>query len=286
MTDSTLGNKIPETLFTPVLRYHGGKFRLAKWITGFFPEHHCYVEPFSGAASVLLQKERSHGEVFNDLDSDIVNLFKVLRDEQQSKRLIELLHLTPYSREEFYLAYEKTEDAIEKARRTVVRSAMGFGSGAATFHKTGFRCEAKRQYNTSAHVWEKYPDVIQFVCQRLKGVNIENRPAIECINYHDSEQTLFYVDPPYVPNSRDSRYAGSIYQHEMTEQDHEALLKSILDLKGMVIISGYDSDLYNDYLASWRKEEKSARISAGRGTGKRIECLWISLNCESKEMAA
>lgn len=275
-----------EKLFTPVLRYHGGKFRLAKWITSFFPAHHCYIEPFSGAASVLLQKERSHGEVYNDLDGDIVNLFEVLRDESLSMRLAEMIHLTPYSREEFYKAYEVSCDPVERARRTIVRSAMGFGSGAATFHKTGFRCEAKRQYNTSAHVWDKYPDVIQYVCRRLKGVNIENRPAEECMKYHDSESSLFYVDPPYVPDSRDSRYAGKIYQHEMTEQDHESLLKSILDLKGMVIISGYDSELYNDYLASWHKEEKSARISAGRGTGKRIECLWISPNCESKTEAA
>ncbi|EKO3657423.1 DNA adenine methylase [Vibrio metschnikovii] len=274
-----------DKLFTPVLRYHGGKFRLAKWIMEFFPEHHCYVEPFGGAASVLLQKERCHGEVFNDLDSDIVNLFKVLRDESQTKRLIELLNLTPYSREEFYLAYEKTDNAIEKARRTVVRSAMGFGSGAATFHKTGFRCEAKRQYNTSAHVWSNYPDVLQYVYHRLKGVNIENRPAIDCMKYNDSESTLFYVDPPYMLETRKLNSAKKVYQHEMTEQDHESLLKSILELKGMVIISGYDSELYNDYLSSWRKEQKSARISAGRGTGKRIECLWISPSCERESEA-
>ncbi|EOX1529977.1 DNA adenine methylase [Vibrio cholerae] len=273
-------------LFTPVLRYHGGKFRLAKWITSHFPEHKIYVEPFGGAASILLQKPRSHGEVYNDLDSDIFNLFSVLRDENKAEKLNRMLHLTPYSREEFEKAYEISQCPIERARRTIVRSAMGFGSGAANFHKTGFRCEAKREYNTSAHVWDKYPEIIRFVCQRLKGVNIENREAVDCILYHDSEHTLNYIDPPYVGSSRNKKYAGKIYQHEMTDAEHEELLKTTLKLKGMVIISGYDSDLYNDYLASFQKVTKQARISAGRGTGIRTECLWISPNCLSNIEAA
>ncbi|EKO3482270.1 DNA adenine methylase [Vibrio fluvialis] len=268
------------SLYTPVLRYHGGKFRLAKWIMSHFPSHRCYVEPFSGAASVLLQKERVHGEVYNDLDSDIFNLFNVLRNEEQAHRLIELCHLTPYSRDEFKLAYQKSNDPIERARRTIVRSAMGFGSGAATFHPTGFRCEAKRQHRTSAHVWSSYPDVLKFVCERLQGVNIENRPANDCIRYHDGEETLFYVDPPYMLETRKLNSAKSVYQHEMTEADHESLLQCLMSLKGKVVLSGYDSDLYNDYLSSWRKETKSARISAGKGTGIRQECLWVSPNCE------
>lgn len=276
---------IKEKLFTPVLRYHGGKFRLAKWIISHFPEHRVYVEPFGGAASILLQKPRSHGEVYNDLDSDIFNLFQVLRDEDKSILLNKFLHLTPYSREEFEKAYEVSNCPVERARRTIVRSAMGFGSGAANFHKTGFRCEAKRQYNTSAHVWDKYPDIVSFVCQRLKGVNIENRHAIDCMQYHDSAQTLNYIDPPYVGSSRNKKYAGKIYQHEMNDSEHEELLKAILKLEGMAIISGYDSDLYNDYLASFQKVTKKSRISAGRGTGIRTECLWISPNCLKDKVA-
>lgn len=267
-----------DKLTTPVLRYHGGKYRLAKWIISFFPEHHCYVEPYSGAASVLLQKERSHGEVYNDLDSDIFNLFHVLRDKALSDRLIELCHLTTYSRDEFLNAYYPCADKVERARRTIVRSAMGFGSGAANFHKTGFRCEAKRKYSTSAHVWDKYPEIISFVCQRLKGVNIENRPALDCIKYHDEISTLFYVDPPYLPETRNRRYAGKIYQHEMTLEDHENLLKCLLSAKGMVILSGYDSELYNDYLNGWRKEQKKSRISAGSGSAIKTETLWLSQN--------
>lgn len=275
-----------ENLYTPVLRYHGGKFRLAKWIMNFFPPHHCYVEPFSGAASVLLQKARSHGEVYNDLDSDIFNLFHVLRNEKNAQRLIELCHLTPYSRDEFKLAYVLTDDPIERARRTIVRSAMGFGSGAATFHKTGFRCEAKRQYRTSAHVWSDYPEVLSYVCERLQGVNIENRPALDCIRHHDHEDTLFYVDPPYMLATRKLNSSKSVYQHEMSAEEHEHLLQCLTSIDGMVVLSGYDSELYNDHLSSWRKETKSARISAGKGTGIRQECLWVSPNCiDRKEVA-
>ncbi|MBE4436224.1 DNA adenine methylase [Vibrio parahaemolyticus] len=267
-------------MHTPVLRYHGGKYRLAKWICSFFPEHRTYVEPYSGAASVLLRKPRSYGEVYNDLDQELFNLFLVLRDEEQSKRLYELCQLTPYSRDEFKLAYEPASDPIERARRMIVRSSMGFGSGAASGHKTGFRCDAKRPSGTPSHVWKKYPAVIKWVCARLRGVNIENRPALDCITYHDSESSLFYVDPPYLHNTRVLNSSGSVYKHEMSEEDHIALLKTLMQCKGMVILSGYDSDLYNDTLKGWRKEEKSARISASKGTALKTECLWINPYCD------
>ncbi|HFQ5074299.1 TPA: DNA adenine methylase [Vibrio vulnificus] len=275
-----------EKLFTPVLRYHGGKFRLAKWIISHFPEHRVYVEPFGGAASILLQKPRSHGEVYNDLDSDIFNLFQVLRDPDSANQLMRMCELTPYSRDEFCLAYQKTENPIERARRTIVRSAMGFGSGAATFHPTGFSCKAKRQYNTSAHCWTKYPPVIEYICKRLKGVHIENRDAAKCMLSHDGLETLHYIDPPYLKYTRKLNSAKVVYQHEMTDSEHEELLKATLKLEGMAIISGYDSDLYNDYLASFQKVTKKSRISAGRGTGIRTECLWISPNCKQSKEAA
>jgi len=204
-------------MHTPILRYHGGKFRLAKWICSYFPEHKTYVEPFSGAASVLLRKERSYGEVYNDLDQELFNLFCVLRDQDKAKRLRELCELTPYSRDEFKLAYDYSDDPIERARRMIVRSSMGFGSGAASGHKTGFRCDAKRKSGTPAHVWNRYPSVINWVCSRLRGVNIENRPAEHCIKYHDSTETLFYVDPPYLHSTRKLNQSGSVYKHEMSE---------------------------------------------------------------------
>lgn len=269
-------------MHTPLLRYHGGKYRLSKWLYNFFPKHTTYVEPFGGAASVLLRKERSHGEVYNDLDQDIFNLFQVLRNKEDAERLTELCYLTPYSRDEFKLAYECTDDPIERARRTIVRSAMGFGSGAASGHLTGFRCEASRKYSTSAHCWQKYPPILHYIHERLQGVNIENRPAIDCMMKHDSDETLHYPDPPYLPGTRKLNSSGSVYRHEMSERDHEQLLITLKSLKGSVVLSGYQSDLYSDHLSGWKLETKQSRISAGRGTGLRTECVWLNPVCVEK----
>ncbi|MFM1133842.1 DNA adenine methylase [Yersinia enterocolitica] len=142
----------------PVIRYHGGKFRLAKWITSFFPAHRCYVEPFGGAASVLLRKARSHAEVYNDLDGEIVNLFRVLQNPVMNERLRDMCILTPYSREEFNFAYEPVDDELEQARRTVIKATMGFSSASATANKSGFRTDTKREYSTAQQLWASYPD--------------------------------------------------------------------------------------------------------------------------------
>ncbi|MDK2594376.1 DNA adenine methylase [Pseudoalteromonas obscura] len=269
-------------MHTPLLRYHGGKYRLSKWLYSFFPEHKTYVEPFGGAASVLLRKKRSHGEVYNDLDQDIFNLFQVLRNKEDAAQLINLCTLTPYSRDEFKLAYEFVEDPIERARRTIVRSAMGFGSGAASGHPTGFRCGTSRKYSTPSHCWQRYPPVLRFVHERLQGVNIENRPAIDCILKHDSPDTLHYIDPPYMLDTRKINSSGGVYRHEMTASEHESLLVKLSQLSGSVVLSGYPSELYSDLLSKWRIESKQSRISAGSGTGLRTECIWINPTCAEK----
>ncbi|MFK7074022.1 DNA adenine methylase, partial [Acinetobacter baumannii] len=112
-------------LTCPLIRYHGGKFRLATWVISHFPNHTCYTEVFGGAAGVLLQKPRAYAEVYNDLDGEIVNLFRVLRNEDQRNKLIEQLVFTPYSRDDFHEAWEPCEDPIEKARRLIIRAQMG-----------------------------------------------------------------------------------------------------------------------------------------------------------------
>lgn len=269
----------------PVIRYHGGKFRLAKWITSFFPEHRCYVEPFGGAASVLLRKARSHAEVYNDLDGEIVNLFRVLQDPSMNIRLRDLCVLTPYSREEFNFAYEPIDDELEQARRTVIKATMGFSSASATANKSGFRTDTKRAYSTAQQLWASYPDNLAAIGSRLLGVLIENRPAIQVLLDHDTDSTLNYIDAPYLPETRQRwKPTGYSYRHEMTEQDHIELLEPVRKLKGMSIISGYDSELYNDMLAGWRKETKAAQASAGMGgTVTKIECLWFSPNIDKRE---
>ncbi|ELQ9311269.1 DNA adenine methylase [Serratia marcescens] len=264
----------------PAIRYHGAKFRLAPWILSFFPQHTCYVEPFGGAAGVLLQKQRSYAEVYNDLDGEVVNLFRVLREPSSNQRLRELCALTPYSRDEFLQAGQHDEDPVERARRMVIRASMGFGSAAAIGGNSGFRSDSKRKYATASHLWASYPDNLRAVGERFSGVIIENKTAIDVLRAHDAETTLHFCDPPYLP---ETRVAGNrYYHHEMTPEDHTSLLTALKQLKGMVVLSGYDSELYNGMLTGWYKAEKSARISAGRGTKVRTECVWINPLCLEK----
>lgn len=273
-----------QTIKHPAIRYHGAKFRLAPWIIQQMPEHVCYVEPFGGAAGVLLQKPRSYSEVYNDLDSEVVNLFTVLRDPEMNQRLQDACVLTPYSRDEFCAAREPATDPVERARRMVVRASMGFGSAAGIGGTSGFRSDSKRKYATAAHLWERYPSNLAAVCQRMQGVIIENKDALAIMRAHDAETTLHYIDPPYMP---DTRVAGNrYYNHEMTVEGHEQLLAVSGAMQGMVMISGYDSEIYNDMLTGWKKTEKGSRISAGRGTAVRTECLWINQAAQQKQERA
>lgn len=269
----------------PLIRYHGGKFRLAHWIISQMPNHTCYTEVFGGAAGVLLQKPRSYAEVYNDLDGDVVNLFEVLRDSSSRDLLIEQLVLTPYSRADFENAWEETDCKIERARRICIRAQMGFGSAGATKGITGFRIDTKRQYGTAQGLWSKFPEHLGVVGQRLSGVLIENRPAIQVLKDHDVETTLHYVDPPYVHNTRyDGAKTGRIYRHEMQDQDHMNLLNTLLNLDGMVMLSGYPCEMYDDMLSSWKRIDTSARISAGRGTAVRTECLWVNKQAQQPDL--
>lgn len=267
-------------VISPVLRYHGGKFRLAPWIMSFFPAHTCYVEPFGGAAGVLLQKPRAYAEVYNDLDGDVANFFRVLRDPATRTQLIEAITMTPYHRDEFEQAWESADEPIERARRLAIRAQMGFGSATATKGKTGFRIDTKREYGTAQQLWAYYPAALATAGQRLSGVLMENRPAIEVMRAHDGPYTLHFVDPPYLHETRvmQSGKAG-YYRHEMTNEDHIELLQALLKLEGMVVLSGYPSDLYNDILAGWSTQTTDARISAGRGSGVRKEVVWLNPAC-------
>lgn len=266
----------------PVLRYHGGKFRLAPWIIRHFPPHRLYVEPFGGAAGVLVQKDRAYAEVYNDLDGDIVNLFRVLREPGQCARLIDMLLLTPYARDEFDVAYEPTDDPIERARRTLVRAEMGFGSAGATKGSTGFRVDTRRKYGTAQQLWARFPESLSTICQRLTGVMIENRPALEIIRYHDAHDALFYVDPPYMFSARNvGAKRGRYYDFELSDADHAELLDQLRICTGMVVLSGYHTPAYESALEGWSIATTEARISAASGTAIRTECLWLNPACSA-----
>lgn len=262
----------------PALRYHGGKFRLAPWIIQFFPPHGCYVEPFGGAAGVLLRKPRVYAEVYNDLDGEIVNFFRVVRDPAMRADLIEACRLTPYAREEFNQAYEATDDPLERARRTCIRAAMGFGSAGATKATTGFRTDTRRNYGTAQHNWMDYPGSLGVIGERFAGVLIENRDAIDVIQSHDGQDTLYFVDPPYVHSTRAMRNKGG-YRHELDDEGHRRLIAALLDVDGMVVLCGYRNPLYDSELSDWRRHDTSARISGRRGTSLRTESVWINPRC-------
>jgi DNA adenine methylase len=263
----------------PALRWHGGKWLLGPWIIENLPPHRVYVEPFGGAASVLIRKPRSYAEIYNDLDSGVVNLFRILRAPDQSRALVESLRLTPFSRQEFEASYEPCEDAVELARRLIARSFMGFGSdGHNVAVKTGFRACSNRSGTTPAHDWSNYPDALELIIERLQGVVIESRPAVEVMQQHDGPETLHYVDPPYLPQTRSQKSRrGKVryhaYAHEMTEPDHVALLLALRELTGMVVLSGYPSQLYDDHLHGWHRIE---RKSLADGARPRVEVLWLN----------
>jgi DNA adenine methylase len=242
---------------------------LAPWIITHFPAHDVYVEPYGGGGSVLMRKPRSYAEVWNDMDGDVMNLFQVLRGPD-ADRLVQLMRFTPFARDGFEEAYRPTTDPVEKARRLLIRAFQGFGSNGHA-RKTGFRANSNRSGTTPAHDWVNLPDNMVAVIGRLQGVVIENRDAKRVMTAHDGEDTLHYVDPPYVMATRSDD--GDDYAHEMTDADHSELLAFLQSLKGMVVLSGYAHPLYDMALAGWRREEREALSDCAK---KRTEVLWIN----------
>lgn len=260
----------------PLLRYHGGKFRLAPWILSHFPEHKIYTESFGGGGSILLRKQRVYDEVYNDLDGEICNLFRVLRNPSQARELIRLISLTPYSREEFEVSYLVDGDPIEQARRTVTRSFMGFGANGTAGEKTGFRSGTRSSGSSAAHDWMRYPSHLDSIVERMRGVTIENRPALEVLRFYDDAKCLHYVDPPYPHSTRGDGH----YRYEMNDDDHRELAATLHGLKGMVIVSGYACDLYDAEL--FPRWQRIVRSTYGDNARERTEVIWISPNAVTR----
>ena len=275
----------------PVLRYHGGKFRLAPKLVRIFPAHRVYTEVFGGGASVLMHKPRSYAEIYNDLDGEVVNVFRVLQDSKKAQRLERLLRLTPFARREFELGYRPTRSDVERARRTIIRSFMGFGSDSLTRLKasragfntrissvmrTGLRWNANSSGTAPATDWASYPLQIAFFCQRIQGVTIENRDALTILRQADRDDALHYVDPPYPMSVRSSREHR--YRFEMTDADHEELADTLRRLEGMVIISSYPGRLYESLYSGWKRIQWTGGqfCSANSQSQTRTECVWLN----------
>lgn len=248
-----------------VLKYPGAKNRIADWICSYIPRHDVYLEPYAGSLAVLFNKVPCHIETVNDLNGEVVNFFRILRDRPEE--LQRLIDLTPYSRAEYDQAYQETEDAVERARRFCVRCWMGFGC--ANRYHNGFKSGQQTNSPNSARAWAELPKVMMQAAARLKGVQIENLPALELVSRYDTPDVFIYADPPYLPDTRKSH----LYKHEMSYEDHVELLDALKKHPGPVMISGYDNDLYNSVLSEWRKAYKDTTAECGI---KRKEVLWMN----------
>ena len=251
-----------------VIKYPGSKWSLAKWIIGHFPDHHSYLEPFFGSGAVLFNKPRSNIETVNDLDGNVVNLFECIREDPE--KLARMAYYTPYARE----VYEKAcvavpRDKYESALYFYIRCNMGHGFRT-NGEKTGWKNDVQgRERAYATQDWCSLPGKILQAAERLRGVQIENRPAVELIRRFNSPKVLIYADPPYMLSTRH----GKQYRHEMDDAAHAELLEALLAHKGPAILSGYDNPLYQKALKGWRREQKESRTQA---LTIKTEILWMN----------
>ena len=251
-----------------ILKYPGSKWSIAKWIIGFFPEHHSYLEPFAGSLAVLMNKTRSNIETVNDLDDNIVNLFEWIKKDPE--RLAHEIYWTPYSRRVYEKAFKSVpENDFEKAVNFYIRLNMGHGFRT-TGEKVGWKNDVQgREKAYASQDWVNLPGKIMKAAERLRGVQIENKPAVEVIERMNCHNVLIYADPPYVLSTRH----GKQYRCEMDDKEHNDLIDVLLAHKGPVLLSGYDNELYNDRLGLWHRKET---ISYSQVCSKKREVLWMN----------
>jgi DNA adenine methylase len=254
-------------MLQPILKYPGAKWRLAKWILEQMPPHQVYLEPYFGSGAVFFNKPPVGIETINDIDGDVVNLFKVIREKPAE--LARLIEFTPWARDEYYESYHRTGDNLEDARRFLVRCWQAYATKIG--YRTGWRHSAQGLCPNMPEQWAKIPSRVMEVAERLKHAQIENMDAVDIIRKYNHESVLIYADPPYMLGTR----SGRIYAHEMTESDHVRLLESLLRHKGSVILSDYDNPLYNNMLQGWKKASRRAVVEAGQS---KVEVIWMNFD--------
>jgi len=252
-----------------VCKYPGSKWSIVDWIISFFPPHHSYVEPFFGSGAVLFNKPRSCIETVNDLDGNVVNLFEWIKNNPE--KLAHEIHYTPYARAVYEDAFAAVpEDSLKKAVNFYIRLNMGHGFRT-TGEKVGWKNDVQgREKAYAATDWVWLPEKIMQAAERLRGVQIENRPALEIMDRFNYKNVLLYLDPPYVKGTRH----GKQYRHEMySEESHAELLEAAAAHKGPVLVSGYDSPLYREKLSGWHREEHAAYTQV---VSRKTEVLWMN----------
>lgn len=254
-----------------ILKYPGSKWKIVDWILPRIPNHHSYVEPFFGSGAVLFNKAPSAIETVNDLDQDVCNLFKCIQTDSQ--RLASIVAMIPYSRSEYDSAFSNIEETepFKRAAKYLVKCWQGHGFRT-NGYKVGWKNDVQGRENMYAvYNWYRLPEWIIGIVDRLKQVQIENRPAMEIIQRFWYPNVFVYLDPPYVLGTRTAKQ----YRHEMTDQDHKELLELILRFPGKVMISGYDNDLYNRYLEGWSKESTKGYAEYNNGADRK-EVIWMN----------
>jgi DNA adenine methylase len=259
--------------------WYGGKQVHLNWLLPFInsTSHHVYVEPFGGSAAVLLNKNTSPVEVYNDIYSDVVNFFRILRNHKDE--LISQLQLTPFSREEFAdcCNQEGNFSPLEQARRFFVRAKQvrnGLATQATPGRWSYTKKDSRRGIGLNVSAWLSAIDGLEDVCGRLKEVQIENLDAFDIITRYDSENTLHYIDPPYVAASRPG---GKAYKHEFNDEKHIELLNLLKTVKGKVILSGYENEIYSKELSDWKQHRNDFKtISTSKDDDKKLkqEIIW------------
>jgi nitrogenase moFe cofactor biosynthesis protein nifE len=256
-----------------ILRYPGSKWNLADKISQLLPEHKTYLEPYFGSGAVLFTKKASAIETVNDLNDDVVNLFQVIK--QAPEALVEKIFLTPYSRKIYDDAWKiRPKNEIDKALNFIIRSVMSHGFRLT--EKSGWKMDVNgRERAYAVKHWNDLPDIIKEMTLRLKQVQIECRPATELIEKYSREDVCMYVDPPYVLSTRTRKQ----YLVEMEDKDHEELLDVLSNSDAKILLSGYDSNLYNKRLTNWERIEFSATAEKGL---PRTEILWVNFSLEKQ----
>jgi len=256
--------------------WYGGKFGHLKWLLPLLPKCHHYCEPYGGSAAVLLNREPSPVETYNDIDGEVVNFFRVLRDKREE--LIQAIGLTPFSREEYYLAISTSESDlsdVERARRFFVRarqSRTGLAQSASLGRWANCKGTSRAGMSGAVSRWLGSVEKLPEIAERLLRVQIENRPALDVIRLYDDSRTLFYCDPPYPHQSRTDSKA---YAFEMSDEEHRELSSVLKKVKAKVAISGYRCDLMDELYAGWRCEEAPVKKCHSSKTS-RVEALWMN----------
>ena len=258
-----------------VLKYSGSKWNIASQLVKLIPPHHSYVEPYFGSGAVLSNKTPSCIETINDMDGEVVNLFRCIQED--SVYLARLVMTTPYSRETYDASFEATsttgitlgDDGFRKACRFLIRCWQAYGSRNDGY-KSGWKYDAiGRERMYALWDWYRLPEWIVEVGERLRKIQIECRPALEVIKRFDNRDTFIYLDPPYLLGTRNRKQ----YRHEMEDSDHEELLEAVLGHKGKAILSGYGTPLYDSRLKGWHREETECRSQVG---SRKREVLWMN----------